>query len=41
MAQHVRSGKVGDSKQRLSEPHLAIFRDSYADLAQSLGYEVR
>ena len=41
MAQHVRSGKIGDSKQRLSEPHLAIFRERYADLVQSLGYEVR
>jgi hypothetical protein len=41
MAQHVRSASVGDSKQRLSEPHLAIFRDQYADLVRGLGYEVR
>ena len=40
-AKHVRSATVGDSKQRLGEPHLAIFRDRYADLVRSLGYEVR
>ena len=41
MAQHVRSATVGESKQRLSEPHLAIFRDQYADFVRGLGYEVR
>ena len=41
MTQHIRSGKVGDSKQTLTEPHLAIFRDKHADLIRSLGYEVR
>ncbi len=41
LAKHVRVAKVGDSRDRLSEKHLAIFRDRYADLIQSLGYEVR
>lgn len=41
MAQHIRSGKVGDSRQRLSEAHLAVFRQHYADVIRSLGYEVR
>ena len=40
-AQHVRVAKVGDSRERLGEAHLAIFRDRYADLIRSLGYEVR
>ena len=38
---HVRAAKVGDSRDRLNESHLAIFRDRYADLIHSLGYEVR
>ncbi len=41
LSRHVRAATVGDSKQRLSEPHLAIFRERYADLVRSLGYEVR
>ena len=41
MATHVRSAKVGDSRERLSEVQLAIFRDKHADLIESLGYEVR
>ncbi len=41
MAMHVRSGVVGDSRDRLSEPHLAIFRDQYAAVIRALGYEVR
>jgi hypothetical protein len=41
MAWNVRAAKVGDSRERLSEPHLAIFRERYADLIRSLGYEVR
>lgn len=41
MARHVRSGTVGDSRQRLTDAHLAIFRDRHADLIRSLGYEVR
>ncbi len=40
-ASTVRTAKVGDSKQRLAEAHLAIFRDKYAALVQSLGYDVR
>jgi len=38
---HIRSGTVGDSKQRLGEAHLAVFREHHADLIRSLGYEVR
>jgi hypothetical protein len=41
LSRHVRSAKVGDSRERLSEAHLAIFRDYHADLIQRLGYEVR
>jgi hypothetical protein len=41
MAWNVRSAKVGDSRERLSEVHLALFREHYADLIRSLGYEVR
>ncbi|MDQ3226525.1 MAG: sulfotransferase domain-containing protein [Chloroflexota bacterium] len=40
-ARSIRVAKVGDSTQRLAEAHLAIFRDQYADLIRSLGYEVR
>ncbi len=40
-SKHVRAAKVGDSKERLTEEHLAIFRDQHADLIRSLGYEVR
>jgi hypothetical protein len=38
---HVRSAKVGDSRQSLNDTHLAIFRDLHADLIRALGYEVR
>lgn len=41
MASHIRSGTVGDSKQRLTEPHLEIFRERYGELIRSLGYDVR
>jgi hypothetical protein len=41
LARHVRAAKVGDSKERLSDTHLAIFRDRYADAIRALGYEVR
>ena len=41
MAWNVRVAKVGDSRERLTEAHLAIFREQYADLIRSLGYEVR
>lgn len=40
-ARHVRTAKVGDSKERLNEEHLAIFRERHADLIRDLGYEVR
>ncbi|MDQ3780703.1 MAG: sulfotransferase domain-containing protein [Chloroflexota bacterium] len=38
---HIRTAKVGDSKEKLSAEHLAIFRDRYSDAIRSLGYEVR
>lgn len=38
---HVRSAKVGDSRDRLNDEHLAVFRENYASLIQSLGYDVR
>jgi hypothetical protein len=38
---HVRAATVGDSKQKLNEEHLAIFREMHSDLIRSLGYEVR
>jgi hypothetical protein len=41
MAQHVRAAKVGDSRDKLSEPHLKIFREKYGELLTSLGYDVR
>jgi hypothetical protein len=41
MSQHVRTAKVGDSRGKLGEVHLQIFRDRHADLLSSLGYEVR
>jgi hypothetical protein len=41
MSWNVRVAKVGDSRERLGEAHLAIFRERYADLVRSLGYEVR
>lgn len=40
-AHHVRTATVGDSKARLSEAHLAIFRKRHADLIKKLGYPVR
>lgn len=41
IAGHVRAAKVGDSHDRLTEEHLAIFRDLHADVIQEMGYEVR
>ncbi|MCC6312621.1 MAG: sulfotransferase domain-containing protein [Thermomicrobiales bacterium] len=41
MSQHIRSAKVGDSRERLSQAHFDIFRDRYSHLVESLGYEVR
>ena len=40
-SQHVRAAKVGDSREKLTEEHLAVFRDKYADMIRALGYEVR
>ena len=41
MTWNVRAATVGDSRQHLSEAHLAIFRERYAEQIRSLGYEVR
>ena len=41
MAWHVRVAKVGDSREKLSDAHLGIFRERHGDLVRSLGYEVR
>jgi hypothetical protein len=41
MSWNIRVAKVGDSKERLGEAHLAIFRERYGDLIRSLGYNVR
>lgn len=40
-AGHVRTAKVGDSKEKLGPEHLSIFREMHGDLIRSLGYEVR
>jgi hypothetical protein len=40
-SQHVRAAKVGDSREKLNEEHLAVFREKYADMIRALGYEVR
>ena len=40
-SKHVRAAKVGDSREKLNEAHLAVFRDKYADMIRALGYEVR
>lgn len=40
-SRHVRAATVGDSKQRLTDAHLAIFREKHADVIQRLGYDVR
>jgi hypothetical protein len=41
MAWHVRSARVGDSREKLSDVHLAVFRERHANLIQQLGYQVR
>lgn len=41
MQWHVRSAKTGDSRERLSDAHLRVFREKNADLISALGYEVR
>ncbi len=40
-AKHVRSAKVGDSREKLNAEHLSAFRAAYADLIVALGYPVR
>lgn len=40
-SKHVRAAKVGDSKEKLNEEHLAVFREKYSDMIRALGYEVR
>ena len=41
MQWHVRSAKVGESRDQLGEAHLAIFRQQHGDAIRSLGYPVR
>ena len=41
MAKHVRAARPDDARQRLSDDHYAAFRDTYSDLIERLGYEVR
>ena len=41
MAWHVRSARVGDSRSKLTEAHLTVFRERHGDLIQRLGYDVR
>ena len=38
---HVRVAKVGDSREKLNDEHLAVFREKYGDMIRALGYEVR
>jgi hypothetical protein len=40
-SKHVREAKVGDSRDKLNDEHLAVFREKYADVIRALGYEVR
>jgi hypothetical protein len=40
-AWNIRVAKVGDSRERLGEEHLSMFRQRYAEQIASLGYEVR
>ncbi|MCC7022798.1 MAG: sulfotransferase domain-containing protein [Thermomicrobiales bacterium] len=41
MSKHVRAAKVGDSRGKLDDAHLKIFREQYGDLVTAIGYEVR
>jgi hypothetical protein len=41
MAWHVRTARVGDSRDKLSDVHLDVFRSRHAELIRTLGYEVR
>lgn len=40
-SKHVREAKVGDSREKLNDEHLAVFREKYADMIRAIGYEVR
>jgi hypothetical protein len=40
-SKHVRAAKVGDSREKLNDEHLTVFREKYADMIRALGYEVR
>jgi len=40
-SKHVRTAKVGDSREKLNDEHLAVFREKYGDMIRALGYEVR
>ena len=40
-AWQVRAARVGDSRERLGDPLLAVFRERHGDLVRSLGYDVR
>ncbi len=41
MQWHIRSGKVGVSREELTPEHLAVFRNTHAGTIRSLGYDVR
>ena len=41
MGHTVKSGRVGDSKQKLTEAHLEVFRKHHEEAIRTLGYEVR
>ncbi|MGI9253018.1 MAG: hypothetical protein ACR2J8_04675, partial [Thermomicrobiales bacterium] len=41
MQRHIRSGKVGESRQELGQAHLDVFRDRHATQIRALGYQVR
>jgi hypothetical protein len=41
MAWHVRSARVGDSREKLGELHLAVFRERHGEQIRKLGYDVR
>jgi len=40
-SKHVRAAKVGDSREKLTDEHLSVFRDKYGEMIRALGYEVR
>lgn len=41
MAWHVRAARVGDSREKLGDVHLHIFREHHGELIRRLGYDVR